>query len=156
MSKAQISTFDFYAALMIATVLITLIIVSLNNYSIKLAQNQDANEMLLESLQISDSFVKTFGNPTSWENDIETLNYIGLAEYDRILSKDKVMQFANFSYNFTQKYIKIYDYYFRILDYNGTELIIQGLIFNGTNSVTIRRHVIYDDEKAIMELTLWK
>lgn len=156
MSKAQISTFDFYAALMIAAVLITLIVTSLNNYSIKLAQNQDANEMLLESMQISDSFVKTFGNPTSWENNIENLNYIGLAEYDRILSKNKVIQFANFSYNFTQKYIKIYDYYFRILNYNGTELITQGMQFNGTNSVTIRRHILYDNEKAIMELTLWK
>ena len=156
MSKAQISTFDFYAALMIVAVLITLIIASLNNYSIKLAQNQDANEMLLESLQISDSFVKTSGNPTLWENDIESLNYIGLAEYDRILSKDKVIQLANFSYNFTQKYIRIYDYYFRMLDYNGTELITQGMPFNGTSSVTIRRHVIYENGRVIMELTLWK
>src|SRR3989344_3261884 len=145
MSKAQISTFDFYAALMIATVLITLIIVSLNNYSVKLAQNQDANEMLLESLQISDSFVKTFGNPTSWEEDIETLNYIGLAEDDRILSENKVAQFANFSYDLTKQHIKYYDYYFRILNYSGEELVIQGLQFNGTNSVTIRRHVIYND-----------
>jgi len=39
---------------------------------------------------------------------------------------------------------------------NNTDTIISGRQFNGTQSIVLRRYVNYNDEKAIMEITLWK
>lgn len=156
MSKAQLATTDFYVALIIFIILLGVILLTLNNYTIRLDREQDKNEILLVAFQLSDALVKNLGTPSSWEDNATKLEVIGLAEDDHILSAKKVDAFINLSYNTTKVFIRNYDFYFRILDYYNNTLITYGMPFNGTSSVSTRRYVIYNNENAIMELTLWK
>ena len=70
---------DLSFALIIFMILITAIILNLNKYPIRLNQDQDKNEMLINSLQVTDLLIKTPGNPSSWENNPDNLEVIGLS-----------------------------------------------------------------------------
>ena len=156
MSKAQLSVMDFSIALIIFTVLITAIILNLNTYPIRLNDQQNKNEMLINAFQISNSLTKNLGNPSSWEDDVNSLNSIGLADFDRRLSIDKVNAFINLDYETAKRIMGFYDFYFRILDLSNNEILSSGQSFNGTSSINIRRYVIYNNEKSILEFTLWE
>lgn len=156
MSKAQISITDFSIGVTIAIILFIVLIPNLNTYPVRLNEEQDKNEMLITAFQTSDSLVKTAGSPSLWENNINNITVIGLAESDRNLSTNKVNGLIDMDYSDAKRFFGFYDFYFRILDYSNNGIIVYGLPFNGTSSVNLRRHIIYDDENAIMELTLWE
>ena len=156
MSKSQISMTDFSIALIIFMILITAIILNLNKYPLRLNQDQDKNEMLITSLQIADLLIKTPGTPSAWENNPESLKIIGLADNNKLLSKDKVNKFINLDYQKAKSYFNYYDFNFKILYTNNTDIIEYGASFNGTSSITTRRYIVYDNEKAIMEIEIWK
>ena len=155
-SKAQLSVTDFSIALTIFTILIIAILITLNKYPLRINLEQSKNEMLINVFLVTDSLIKNPGSPSSWENNVNSLRVIGLADSNRILSVNKVNSFINLSYNTAKNFIGFYDFYFRILNYNNTAIVDFGLPFNGTSSISTRRHVIYNNENAIMELTLWE
>ena len=154
MSKAQLSTTDFFIGISIFIILIVILTLLLNKYPLILNQEQDKNEMLITAFQISDSIIKTAGIPSKWEEN-NNLKVIGLADNDRSLDENKVINFTSLDYS-TVKNLINYDFYFRILYINNTNTISSGRQFNGTQSAVLRRYVSYNNEKAIMELTLWK
>ena len=156
MSKAQLFTIDFSIALTISLVLMIALVLSLNIYPVRLNENQNKNEMLITAFQVSNSLIKNPGSPSLWENNLTSLDVIGLAQSELVLSENKVNSFINLDYNNSKNFFGFYDFYFRILDTNNDEIISYGLQFNGTSSISIRRYIIYDNEKAIMELALWE
>src|SRR3989338_9098990 len=122
--KSQFATTDFYIASIIFLILMVAITVNLYTFPKKLDEGQNKNEMLITA--------------------------IGLIDFDRVLYPAKVNKFINFSYDFTKDFTKPYEFYFRLLYYNGTESLNYGTQFNGSTSITMRRHVIYNDEKQIL------
>lgn len=156
MSKGQVITMDFFFATLIFFVLIIITVVALYVYPIRLTETQIRNEMLTNAFQISDTFIKTPGIPSSWENNYSSIKIIGLADSDRILSEKKVNQFVNLNYNYSLNLISFYDFYFRIINSSNTEIITYGILPNGTIAVSVRRYILYNDDQATMELTLWK
>ena len=156
MSKAQLVMTDFFIALMVFIILITAIIINLNNYTSRLSYDQNKNEILITLFQVSDAFVKTSGIPSSWESNLTSLEVIGLADWDRNLSVNKVKNFTNLNYTRAQSFLDYYNFYFRIMNSTNSSLVASGLVFNGTSSVSTRRYVNYNGNEVIMELTLWE
>jgi len=156
MSKGQIITMDFFTAALIFFLLITISLITLYTYPIRLTETQIRNEMLINALQISDSLVKSPGTPSSWEDNASSVETIGLADSDRILSEKKVNQFVNLSYNQSLSLLSFYNFYFRLINSSNHELVTYGNKTNGTTAVSIRRYVLYNNAQTTMELTLWK
>ncbi|MEK6933123.1 MAG: hypothetical protein AABW56_05020 [Nanoarchaeota archaeon] len=154
--KSQFATTDFYIASIIFLILIVSLTINLYTFPKKLDEGQNKNEMLITAYQFSDSLVKNTGNPSLWEENATLIKVIGLVDFDRVLYPPKVNKFINFSYDFTKDFTKPYEFYLRLLYYNGTEDLNYGMQFNGSTSITIRRHIIYNDEKQILEITIWK
>lgn len=155
--KAQIVTTDLFIAVVIFTILMSIIVVSWGRYTTKLDDKLNYEEMQIRAFQISNLLVKSNGNPSNWENggNIESL---GLAARDRILSSSKVDAFVNLSYGNITKLLGIrnYDFYFKLKDSENNSLALKGNIPSGDFAVSLRRYVIYENEDAVMEFTLWK
>ncbi len=153
--KSQLITMDFMVGSIIFLVLITISFVSLYTYPIRLNDEQNKNELLLNTLQVSDTLIKTPGVPGAWEKNSSSLRVIGLAESDRVLSKKKVDSFVNLDYNKTRQLFGFNDFYFKLSNNTGN-ITTYGKSFNGTNSISIRRYVFYEGSRAKMEITFWE
>jgi len=155
--KAQISTTDLFVAIFVFMILLTAILVTWNVYSDRLNEGILYENLLLNAFYITDTLVKTQGQPDNWiVGDIQT---IGLADTDRSLSKTKVNQFVSMDYNTAKEIFNVerYDFYFQIEDPNGANLIDPyGTIGVGENIVRISRLVIYDGGPAYVRFTLWE
>ena len=68
-------------------------------YSQRLNEGMEYEKMRLAAYHISDSFVKTPGNPSAWELSPSSAEIFGLAIDDRVLSSAKANAFANMSYS---------------------------------------------------------
>lgn len=155
--KGQISTTDLFVAIFVFLILLTTILVTWNVYSNRLNEGILYENLLLNAFYITDTLVKTQGQPDNWTlDDVRT---IGLAFNDRNLSKSKVEQFVSMDYNSTKEILNIerYDFYFQIEDPNGANLIDPyGVIGVGENIVRISRVVVYDGGPAYVRFTLWE
>lgn len=155
--KAQIFTTDFFIAFFIFSILIIVAMVSWNNYYIKITEINDYDIMMNKAFQISDVLVKSQGYPLEW--DSENVQIIGLASEDRELSLDKVNLFANLPLNKSKNIFKTQDskFHFSIKNFDGEILKEYGYnMTNAKKSVNVRRYLLYNDEEAVMEFTLWK
>ena len=155
--KAQIFVIDFFIALFIFSVLLISIMFSWNNYNSKINEKIEYDLLINKAFQISNSLVRSSGFPPGWTE--ENVQIIGLASEDRVLSQSKIDSFAEFPLNTTAKEFKTYDYtfYFILKDINGNKIVDYGTnMTNAKKSATIRRYVVYNDEKATIEITLWR
>ncbi|MBU4501733.1 MAG: hypothetical protein KKA79_04020 [Nanoarchaeota archaeon] len=158
MRKAQLASVDLFIAITVFLILITATIYTWNLYNIRFNENLEYEKMELVAFQITDLLVKNPGHPTGWEENSLNVGVIGLAQDDRILSQDKITAFVNFDYNTTKEKFKImsYDYKFRVKDLSDNVLQESGLDFTGDTSIVLERYVLLNNEKAIMEFTLWE
>lgn len=155
--QAQLFTIDFFLALFIFSILLIASMVSWNNYNSKIISEMEYNTLMNKAFQISNALVKSQGYPVSWNS--ENVQIIGLASDDRMLSSDKVNEFIDIPKNTTEKIFKIYEYDFYFSLKNMDNVLLKEYGYNLTNakkSASIRRYVLYDGEKAVMEFTLWK
>ena len=155
--KAQIVTTDLFIAIVIFTIIMSIIIISWGRYTAKLDDRLNYDEMQSRAFQISNLLVKSQGSPSNWENG-GNAESLGLASRDRILSSSKVDAFANLSYGNITKLLGIrnYDFYFKLKDFENNTLVLVGNIPAGNFAVNLRRYVIYENEEAVMEFALWK
>ncbi len=162
--KSQIAVMDLLIALFIATILIVLIVFVWNRYAVTLNENTEYNEMKIIAFQASDLLVKTKGKPENWEDDVGNVKVLGLASHDRNLSIDKVSKMDgvggdDISYADASKVLGtgFYDFYLQIKYVSGTDIVNYGTSVPPDKSiVSVRRFVEYNNEKAILEFTLWK
>ena len=150
--KAQMSMVDLFMAISIFIILISAIALLWYNYKVKLAGDFAYEDLQVKAFQVSDLLVKSPGNPSKWEDNISSLGVIGLAESDRVLSKEKVEAFENISHSLGVKTLNLgeYNYYFELDSANG------GLHPNGDIIFIIKRYVIYEEQEKVFEFTLWK
>ncbi|MFH1065377.1 MAG: hypothetical protein V1734_02620 [Nanoarchaeota archaeon] len=158
MRKGQIASVDLFIAFFVFILLISILVGTWNLYNQRLNESMEYEKMRLGAYYISDSFVKTSGTPSAWENNPSSVEIIGLAIDDRVLSSAKVDAFANLSYASAREKLKImgYNYGFRIKDLSNNIIMASGMAPAGDISIVVERYVTYENEKAIMEFALWK
>jgi len=154
--KGQIAALDFFIALLIFSVILTITMLRWSNYYSKISERMEYHEMMTKAFQISDALIKSQGVPSNWNKD--NVRIIGLAIEDRILSVDKVNAFANLSFNKTKSIFQIYGYkfYFNLTKINGEAIKEYGDKPTGKKSVSVKRYVLYNNEKTIMQFDVWK
>ncbi|MBL7100753.1 MAG: hypothetical protein ISS23_02240 [Nanoarchaeota archaeon] len=158
MRKAQIASIDLFIAITIFLILAAATIYTWNLYTVRLNESLEYEKMQLIVFQITDLLVKSQGHQTGWEENPANVGVIGLAQDDRILSQDKVTAFTNLDYNLSKERLNIepYDYKFKIKTLSGSVVQESGLAFDGDTSIIIERYILLEDEKRIMEFSLWK
>lgn len=156
--KAQIIVTDLFVAVAIFILLMSIVVIGWSRYTRKLDNKISYEEMQIKTFQTTNLLTKNQGKPTGWEKNPGSVEILGLASRDRILSAAKVNGFANLSYENATKFlnIRIYDFYFQIKDFENNTLTSAGKIPAGDYSVGLKRYVIYENEKAIFEFILWK
>lgn len=157
-NKGQIVITDLFIAVAVFVILMTIITVTWNLYSIRLEITFSYDDMVVRGFQISDSLVKSPGNPEDWEKNASGVNQIGLANDDHILSQEKVSAFLGMSNEDIKNALNVnlYDFYFVIREAEGTVLISKGNIPSGKYTVNLARIVQYADKTRVMEIALWK
>ena len=157
MRKAQIASVDLFIAITVFLILAAATIYTWNLYNTRLTENLEYEKMQLIAFQITDLLVKNPGHPSGWE-ETSNAGVIGLAQDDRVLSQDKVTAFVNLDYNTSRELfnIELYDYKFRMKDLSNNVLQESGQEFTGDTSIVIERYVLFNNEKTIMEFTIWK
>ena len=157
--KGQMAITDLFIALFVATILVILLMVVWNRYSLILIESSDYEGMQVIAFQTADLLVKSSGEPDNWELNPDNVDTIGLASSDRVLSEEKVDAFLGLLLNITSNSLglELYDFYFQLNHINGTMLKDYGEspILN-ESVINVQRLVLYKNEKAVVELALWK
>ncbi len=158
MHKGQIASIDLFIAVTIFLILLGVVLNAWNLYNIRLQGNIEYEKMQLKAFYVSDMLVKSSGYPSAWEEDISSAEAIGLALSDRDLSQQKLSAFLAMGYNTSKQMLKIspYEYSFRLRQLSNNLTLGSGMVFAGELAVTAERYVTYNDEKAIMQLTIWE
>lgn len=158
--KAQIAVSDMFIAFFIFSILLTALILIWGLLNEQLSIKTYYDNLAFKTFQISNSLVTSPGVTTNdgdkWNPD--NVNTIGLANFDRTLSMDKVINFTNLSTQDIKRLFKtgeseLSGFDFRITNLQGDQLVRYSDNITKDLYVTARRFVIYNDEKAIMELT---
>nr|MBA4405477.1 hypothetical protein [Nanoarchaeum sp.] len=162
--KAQIAVLDLFIAAMIFGVLVTGIMITLNNYNEKIEKRIDTNTNMIRAYHISDLLTRYAGKPSAWEKfdegtSLNPVTIIGLAKQDHVIDNDKLNAFLNLEYDYIKSKLSInnYEYYFRLSNIDGSDFdpkIEKGEKLNDTTYVTLKRYVIYNESEAILEFWL--
>ncbi|MDI6738224.1 MAG: hypothetical protein QME12_06975 [Nanoarchaeota archaeon] len=158
MRKGQIGSIDLFIAIFIFLILLSVLVGMWNLYSTRLNEGIEYEKIRLLAFHISDTFVKTPGYPSAWENSPSSAEAIGLASSGRVLSSAKVDAFIAMNYSAAKQKIKAegYDFKFRIKDLSNNVLLASGANITGGTAIAVERYVKYENEKAIMEFAVWK
>lgn len=154
--KAQIATIDAIFASTIFIILIIIAFYNWNSYSLRNYESSTFNELELLTIQLADLMIKTPGSPNNWETNLSrSPSIIGLAEFDRVLSKNKLTSFQNMSYNSTKTIMNIdrYEYYLLIKQENSSILELGSIPTK--KSARIKRSVMYENKPATFEFAVW-
>ncbi|MFH1447834.1 MAG: hypothetical protein ABIG39_03135 [Candidatus Micrarchaeota archaeon] len=97
MKRAQLLTMDFILSIAIfVSVLITVISIW-HNVDIQIKDLENRRDMQLISIAVSDSLIRSPGNPEDWnETNVQS---IGLALEERVLSLDKIYRLMELGYD---------------------------------------------------------
>lgn len=122
-NKGQTFMPDFFASLLIFTVVISVFIGSWN--SIINNQTEFSEEKMItdQVVHTTTFLVATPGYPDNWENS-GPVEIPGFAEQDHILSEDKLQDFRTLSYTEQSRLLQVQNYYMKI--YNESGIIESG------------------------------
>jgi len=171
--KAQTVSLDMLLGFFVFLIFIILTFKIWNVYTIRFQNNIDTQDKWNIALQISDLMVKQRGYPPSWELDPINTEVIGFAWNENNLSELKIQTFVGYSmvtegyptqqeldnYHTVKKLMNIerYNFWFRIIDFDKTVVdnLQSGIPYHEINSVTIRRLVLVDGKKSILEFSIY-
>jgi len=173
--SGQAVIIDFFIALFIFILLVSMISIMWNKYNFELNQKVTQKDMWLKTYHISDILVHTSGSPSAWENidwesEPENINTIietvGLVSFDRQLDSSKVEEFVklNENYNVLSELLNVegYHLYFRLFD-EDMFIVESGpspSLYNAERTTSVRRYVQCDesanDNGCILEVSLWE
>lgn len=156
--RAQINVLDLIVALGIALILVVAIMISWDRFALKLGQKTLQNDLQTIAFQLSGVLVSTSGNPLNWESNLSNISSLGLAINDRVLTKNKVLNFTNINYDTSKHLLNIESYWFNFnLSYiNESQVVFIGTPANGSYVVSVRRLVRYGNETAQVKISIWK
>src|SRR3989344_6068419 len=94
--KGQIMIMDLFMSFFVFILLISSVIFTWNAYTLRLNDKLDYEEMMTKAFHVSDLLIENPGVPSEWEKSSSSVEVIGLATKDRVLSEEKVNAFINF------------------------------------------------------------
>jgi hypothetical protein len=153
--RGQVVGFDLMIAVAIFMLISIFLVFTWVEYNHKIDQRVEYNDMIATGLQTTNILVKSPGYPWNWNTtDVE---FIGLVDEDRQISQAKLDQFLNMSYADLRNKLKTgpYDFYFNLEKTDG-ENVTLGLTPSGERQFRLERYVKHGNEKAKLQLTLWK
>ena len=173
--KSQAVVIDLFVTLFIFVIVLSIILISWNKYNYELGYKVAQKDMWLTAFHISDILVSTPGDPNNWElvynkSDVSgSIRTLGLAEFDRELTKSKILNFSDLSNVSKKNYTDVkellniegYDFYFRLVHRGSEELYSGGLkpsFYGATRTTSIRRYVNYEEcfeGRCMFEFVLW-
>lgn len=165
--RGQVAVLDLFIAAVVFGILVTTIMLTWNEYNIRIEKHIDYNDLTIKAFHITDLLTQYPGKPTAWEkprpfiSPLEKkppITTIGLAYEEGIIDEYKLSEFLNMSYNETRDVfnIKLYDYYFKMIKIDGSDFnpkIEKGVLKNKT-IVSIRRLVLYNNDESILQFQL--
>lgn len=163
MKKAQIWSADFSVSIVIFFLVMMFVIFAWSYLGFQNQQRMSFNQIENTALIVSDSLVRTAGEPESWnESSVET---IGLASEENILDPGKVDSFINMGYDETLSvlgtggnfYFELRDISNNLIQNSGGQNITKGVYppGNATMVVPVERYCIYDQEIAKLIFVIW-
>lgn len=147
--KGQVNSIDFVISIFVFTAVLVFII-SFWFVEVRMAENTVHKERLSSTgIAVSDLMVKSPGVPEDWEYYNQSPDVLGLASYPNVLSKGKIMNFTNMSYDESRDLLGIdTQYYFYIEDMEGNRLHEAGNSSTGEMSITMIRFALLEGEKV--------
>lgn len=161
--KAQVVAMDLTLAVAVFAVISVLILMLWSIYQIRLQDNINNGLILNVAFTFSDYLISNPGKPTNWNSS--NVQGIGLINRDRYISEAKLNNLSNINYNKTKSLFQInmynYEYYLLLSNYNLTNPTIYyayGLPApnNAKKVIKLKRYVIYNNDTATFEVTIWK
>ncbi len=157
MSKAQISITDLMFSFVILVILIVALFVVWNVYQLRLTESIPRTEMELYTVQMANQLTRSSGIPTNWEKlDNSSILALGLADTDRIIDEEKLARFEELGYDKIREISHIGSYNFYFLLNKGNVSVTEIGQYPAGQSVSLRRNVIYQNEAATIQVSLWQ
>ena len=158
--KSQLVSIDLMIGVFIFSIIIIFLIVTWDDYIIRLDINLNENQILNTAFAFSDYLIKNPGVPGDWNN--ETVTYIGLADFDRKVNRQKFENLTQVNYTISKKLFRVdlfdYNYFINFTWPNNEYRNSYGAppAVKSKNIIKIRRYVMYDGNISLFYLTLWK
>ncbi len=162
--KGQVISIDAYAAFTIIILLLAFILTNWNQTANELRQREIRSEITLSAISISDSLVKSAGDPSSWEGE-PNLNMLGLVTEDHILNRNKLIAFVGLNETALKDFLGVqsYNFYFRATQ-KGTLVNLDGVKLSvgpyPTSSATIitnsQRVAILNNTYVNLNFIVWR
>ncbi len=158
LKRGQVAVTDFFIAAVIFAIIVTAIMLSWNSYNRKIQDQINYNELIIKGFHASELLSKYPGRPTAWETTGE-VDLIGLADEKNLISEAKLLNFTQRSYDETRRLLNLeaYGFYFELKDAVGNDFspsIIGSK--SGNISVNIRRFVVYKNQEAVLEVSVYE
>ena len=148
-NKGQTSSYD----LLVALFLFLLMFASMRGLwigNIQVAEKEQQHiEMRFKTIQAMNSLIKTKGYPSNW--DTNTVELIGLAERENVLSETKINRFAALDYPTATELLALgnYDFNITITSFNPANDLSVGMpVDQNSTIVSIKRSVKYKGGEA--------
>ena len=159
-SKGQFFSIDLVLSLVVFAIIFVFVLSLWNIYSLRLNEKINGEEIELLAFQISDILVDSQGIPGNWQQDVSTLQIIGLQQYPGSLQNDKITAFLAFDYAQSKQLFNIerFEYQFRVLDRTGNVLNLKGMAYNTSTKeiASVKRLVLLDNQTRQIIFTMWK
>jgi hypothetical protein len=114
---------DFFASLLIFTVVISIFIGSWNSIISNQTEFSEEETMTDQAVYTTTFLVSTAGYPSDWE-DTDGPSIPGFAEEDHVLSVDKMTEFKSLNYVEQSRLLQVQNFYMKV--YNESGLIQAG------------------------------
>jgi len=160
-ARGQASLIDLVMGFFIFVIVFTSVMGTINNNYKDIIRNNELEELEHLSFFVSKELTETSGFPEEWETlDENSVQKIGLTDRRNSVSEEKIVAFANMTYDRTKEILGLegYDYFFV---FDGEDYITAGLspISQTKYLISTKRIVEYKGSEAEVELqvyTLWE
>lgn len=153
---------DLFISLAVFIILITILTLTWDLYHIRLTKRFDYDDMVIKTLQLSDTMLKTAGEPSYWKNS--TVKIVGLANNEREIDPDKLSELVAMDDGLDNDHfrnlmhIPLYDIYIVVKQLNvggqATALATFGDIPSAKYTVNLIRYAKYRGVDVSFEVSL--
>lgn len=155
MKKAQIH-FDYMVGFFLF--LIVIFFSSFLIFHPTLKNNERVKETQIENAaqRVSELLIKTEGVPPNWEEDVSSLERIGLASEPWVLDSNKVSSLDSLNYSQIKGSLNLGNYQIYLGIKTSESIVKVGETPQVKKRVaTVKRHAVLDNQTATLTLMLW-
>lgn len=156
LSKGQTFMPDFMASLTIFAVLVAVFLSSWNS----IVSNNPTGSEMLQTRHTSTFLIATEGYPDNWEEENVEPEIPGFAERDHVLSREKLREFRELSYERQKDLLQAPEYYMElrnestVFELDGAEIRFGRDHANASQIYPVRRSVLYNKSGELVDAEL--